>query len=256
VAGAAMSTTRSINTTQQHDVCDVCERTLLRGEQIEVFVSSGRRYSVCELCKPHALHEGWMREGAIPDYSDTSGVPERRRSLFGRRRARNTRADRDARTGRAGASTEPTGPPTLDDELGDRPRRSLPIALPATSRGRENADDRIREPRHVHAIPTSGDHKIVAAIDSFNHSEHRRTVSGVARSLGVAGVNVTPDASVASLVWIVVSWELCWYRYEVDLSESRGAVRLAGQGYELDELAEHERYENASADESGALTIP
>jgi hypothetical protein len=248
VAGAAMST-RSINTTQQHVVCDVCERTLLRGEQTEVFVNGGRRYSVCELCKPHALHEGWMREGAIPDYADTSGVPDRRRSLFGRRRARSARA------GRATAPAEPLAPQTLDDELGDWPRHAQPIALP-TGRSYESSSDRIREPRHVHAIPTNGDHKILAAVDSFNHTEHRRTVAGVARSLGGAVVNITPDASAASLVWIVVSWELCWYRYEVDLSESRGAVRLAGQGYELDELAEHERYANASADESGTLSIP
>ena len=38
-----------------------------------------------------------------------------------------------------------------------------------------------------------------------------------------------------------MAWELCWYRYEVDLSEARGAVTLAGQGYELAELAEHEQ---------------
>jgi hypothetical protein len=250
VAGAAMSTTRSINTKQQHHVCDVCERTLLRGEQTEVFVNGGRRYSVCELCKPHALHEGWMREGAIPDYSEGSGVPDRRRSLFGRRRARS------ARGGRATAAARPTAPPTLDDELGGWPRHAPPIAVPAGGRAHQNSDDRIREPRHVHAIPTSGDHKIIAAIDSFNRTEHRRTVSGVARSLGAAGVNVTPDVSVASLVSVVVFWELCWYRYEVDLSEARGAVRLAAQGYELAELAEHERYANASADETGALTIP
>ncbi len=52
----------------ENDVCDVCTRTLLRGEQTEMFVGGGRRYNVCELCKPHALHEGWMREGAIPDF--------------------------------------------------------------------------------------------------------------------------------------------------------------------------------------------
>jgi hypothetical protein len=241
-----MSTTRSINTTQQHDVCDVCERTLLRGERTEVFVNGGRRYSVCELCKPHALHEGWLREGTIPDYSEGTGVPDRRRSLFGRRRARTARA------GRASTAGEPVAPQTLDDELGGWPRPTPP----AGGRGHRSSDDRIREPRHVHAIPTSGDHKIVAAIESFNHTEHRRTVSGVARSLGAAGVSVTPDVSVASLVSVVVFWELCWYRYEVDLSEPRGTVRLAGQGYELSELAEHERYANASADEAGALTIP
>jgi len=247
--------TRSINTTQQHDVCDVCERTLLRGEQTEVFINGGRRYSVCELCKPHALHEGWMREGAIPDYSDAAGIPDRRRSLFGRRRATKSR-QLGGRAARAAAAPESAAPQTLDDELGDWPRHSPPIALPASGRGYESTSDRIREPRHVHAIPTSGDHKILAAIEAFNHTEHRRTVAGVARSLGAAGVNVTPDTTAASLVWIVVFWELCWYRYEVDLSEQRSAVTLAGQGYELDELAEHERFANASADETGALTIP
>jgi hypothetical protein len=153
------------------------------------------------------------------------------------------------------APVEPAAPQTLDDELADWPRHAPPIAPPA-ARGDESANERIREPRHVHAIPTSGDHKILAAIDAFNQTEYRRTVAGVARSLGAAAVNVTPDASAPSLVWIVVSWELCWYRYEVDLSETRGGVTLAGQGYELDELAEHEHYANASTDGSGTITIP
>ena len=36
---------------------------------------------------------------------------------------------------------------------------------------------------------------------------------------------------------MVASWELCWYRYEVDLSDEVPTVRLAAQGYELDELS-------------------
>ena len=53
---------------------------------------------------------------------------------------------------------------------------------------------------------------------------------------------------------VVVSWELCWYRYEVDLSDHGAAVRLAGQGYELAEIADEDRVEaNASADEYGTL---
>ncbi len=245
-----MSTTRSIRTTYEQDVCDVCERTLLRGEQTEVFINGGRRYSVCELCKPHALHEGWMREGAIPNFSDASGERERRRSLFGRRRAR---GGRDARA----PEIEPLVdlPQTLDDELsmGEWPRHTPPIAAP--SAGAIDEFPVAREPRHVHAIPSSENHKISAAVDVFNRTEHRRTVAGVARSLGVPNVNVTPDAAHASLVWIVVAWELCWYRYEVDLSDSRGSVRLDGQGYELSELSEAEQIANATADEAGVLTF-
>ncbi len=51
------------------------------------------------------------------------------------------------------------------------------------------------------------------------------------------------------------SWELCWYRYEVDLSDEIPTVRVAGQGYELDELAPEERKPNASADDNGSLTL-
>jgi hypothetical protein len=58
----------------------------------------------------------------------------------------------------------------------------------------------------------------------------------------------------SSLVHIVASWELCWYRYEVDLSDEVPVVRVAAQGYELDELTPEERQPNASYDEHGALT--
>jgi hypothetical protein len=250
----SMSQPLSISTKHQHDVCDVCTRTLLRGEHIEAFVSGGRRYNVCELCKPHALHEGWMREGAVPEFQSGPDRSQRRRPLFGRRRNRDLRESENAAT---------SAPRTLDDELSmgewahqppaPEPVRVAPAAAPARSIQREQRE--YREPRHVHAIPTSGDHKVAAAVDVFNSSQHRRTVSGVARSLGAPSVNLTPDGSHQSIVWIVVSWELCWYRYEVDLSEVGGSIRLDGQGYELAELAEHERAANASSDESGTLLL-
>lgn len=250
-----MSQPLSISTSHDHDVCDVCTRTLLRGEKTEVFVNGGRRYSVCELCKPHALHEGWMREGAIPDFQGGSERTQRRRSLFGRRRGKGDR----------GVELQtPPEPRTLDDELsyggwGMATHASGHTAsepVPAGSAGRgANMRDRVREPRHVHAIPTSGDHKIAVAVDVFNQSTHRRTVAGVARSLGAPAVNITPDQAHPSIVWIVVSWELCWYRYEVDLSDPQGHARLDGQGYELSELADHELVGNASSDDSGALIL-
>jgi hypothetical protein len=70
-------------------------------------------------------------------------------------------------------------------------------------------------------------------------------------------VAVNPSASQASVVQIVVAWELCWYRYEVDLAD-QGAhgVRSAGQGYELTELEPHEQAANAAADEHGLLAVP
>ena len=54
--------TRMIVTSQPDVACDVCGRRLLRGEQPDVFLASGRRRMVCELCSPRASAEGWLRE--------------------------------------------------------------------------------------------------------------------------------------------------------------------------------------------------
>ena len=75
-------------------MCDVCGRTLLRGEKAEVYLNGGTRRSVCELCKERAIHEGWLREGTIPAYNDNDASSDRRRSLLGRFRARREAAAR------------------------------------------------------------------------------------------------------------------------------------------------------------------
>ena len=103
----------------------------------------------------------------------------------------------------------------------------------------------------MRAVPTSIEHKISSAVDVFNNSEHPRTVAGIARSLGIPEVSVLPAAELPSVVNVAVAWELCWYRYEVDLSDEVPSFRVAAQGYELDELAPEERRCNAFADERG-----
>jgi hypothetical protein len=113
----------------------------------------------------------------------------------------------------------------------------------------------MREPRHVRAVPTNVEQKIASAVELFNRSEHPRTVAGVARSLGAPTVSVGESDPRSSLMRVVVSWELCWYRYEVDLGEDRPSVRVADQGYELDELSPEELAANAAADDRGALHV-
>jgi hypothetical protein len=105
----------------------------------------------------------------------------------------------------------------------------------------------------VRAVPAGAEQRIASAIAAFNNSEHPRTVAGVARSLGVPIVSVTPASDHASVVRLVVAWELCWYRYEVDLADEDEGVRLADQGTELEELAPFEREPNAVCDQTGAL---
>lgn len=383
-------TTKDIRTSHAHTVCDVCGRTLLRGERAEIYINGGARRSVCELCKPRALHAGWIREGTVPDYSQSDSGSERGRSFLNR-----------LRRGRDGGPRRSRSRPTLDDELSSRdweqrqrPARGTsgsfrawdrpdPSAAPPTDYGSDDpliagdqpeigeepagaggppspdpvapdpgeywedeyedpeaalydepapydepahyderdayseqdvapSDDPApprrpwsrrprslrsgngdsgsgrprpsrrrpppsgrrpsraprptgapaadwrsapREPRHVRAVPTSHEQKMAAAVNLFNQSEHRRTVAGVAKSLGGASVSVLPATESPSLVHVVVCWELCWYRYAVDLSEEVPGVRVEGQGYELSELDESERMANAFADETGQLIL-
>jgi hypothetical protein len=242
-------------------VCDVCGRTLLRGERADVYLNGATRRSVCELCKTRALHEGWVREGTLPAYDGGDSGSERRRTLLGRLRQRGKESpsgvdgasslsdDLDARSwsqSGEGISLQPPAPrqpdtaPRRRRETRDAPREARPG----------------REPRHVRAVPSGPEQKIFAAADLFNSSEHRRTVSGVGRSLGEPSVTITPADERPSQVNIVVAWELCWYRYEVDLSDDQPSIRVCGQGYELDELLAAERVPNAVADETGQLSVP
>jgi hypothetical protein len=220
----------------------VCGRTLLRGERAEVYLNGGMRREVCELCTSRALHEGWIREGTMPPGDGREGRPDRRRSFLSRLLARR---ESPARVEEPAAAAP--------EELVERAPE--PASSPEPAPRRERVRERLREPRHVRAIPTSAEHKIASAVELFNGSEHRRTIAGVARSLGAPTVSVHPAEDGLSLVNVVASWELCWYRYEVDLSEEVPTVRLSAQGYELDELPAEDRTANAVSDERGSLSL-
>lgn len=76
--------TRMIVTSQPDVACDVCGRRLLRGEQPDVFLASGRRRMVCELCAPRASAEGWLRETEQPALSLPPARPRRGRNTLAR----------------------------------------------------------------------------------------------------------------------------------------------------------------------------
>jgi hypothetical protein len=270
--------TRAIRTSIAHSACDVCGRTLLRGERAEVYLSGGTRHSVCELCTSRALHGGWIREGTVPEYDESSARLDRRRSLLGRWRGRrevdaepdpdSLPLEEDGQESSAPgrfelAGEEPTAPPVRPPARPSaRPasRQTARAAGRARDRDRDRdranaAETRQREPRHVRAVPTSIENKTSSAVSLFNGSEHPRTVAGIARSLGLPEVSVRPSDTLASMVNVVVTWELCWYRYEVDLSDEVPTVRVAGQGYELDELSAQELQINATADDRGMLDL-
>jgi hypothetical protein len=218
------------------------------------------------------MQEGWIREGTLPRADESGGRSDRRRSLIGRLRRRRARKpqtrieefvqDWEPAHERGYPPDEPAADPPPERQSTHAPEPA-PAPVPAPPRRRPRvrlreearADTPPREPRRVHAVPTSDEHKIASAVDVFNGSEHRRTVAGVARSLGPPMVSVRPAAARPSTVNVVVAWELCWYRYEIDLSDDVPGVRVADQGIELDELEPAERRPNALSDENGALAL-
>ncbi|MGH2967422.1 MAG: hypothetical protein ACRDMH_18840, partial [Solirubrobacterales bacterium] len=45
----------------EHPACDVCSRTLLKGEQLHEYVSpQGQRFGVCVHCRARAEASGWI----------------------------------------------------------------------------------------------------------------------------------------------------------------------------------------------------
>src|ERR1019366_8574675 len=136
---------RAIRPSTADSACDVCGRTLLRGEHAEVYVSGGSRRSVCVLCTSRAVHGGWVREGTVPDYDEYDSRVDRRRTLFGRLRPRREailgsdpatasgdeteRPERSRRAERAAGAVTASGPVrALTASGGDRSRAGRPGA--------------------------------------------------------------------------------------------------------------------------------
>jgi hypothetical protein len=225
---------KELKTDEEPVACDICGRTILKGERTEPFLApGGRRKTVCELCVPRADHEGWIRESAQNDLPATRSRPQQRRSLLGRLR-------RDGEN-EAPEAAEPELPPSFDEE---------PVP-PPPPREREPAPR--RESRHIRAVPTTAEVKVERALEIFNASDHPRTIGGIARTLGAPWVHTSPDAGAPSEVTIVVAWELSWYRYRVDLGDAGEPILLVEKGDELSELEEPLREWNALADDDGRL---
>lgn len=230
--------TRTIVTSQPDVACDVCERRLLRGEQPEVFLAAGRPRTVCELCAPRATHEGWLRESDDRSVSEPPLRTRRGRNLFGRLRQA-TRPE-DSSPEPAGTGEPYAGEPEPYDFLdGGAAARVGPAPLDGGSHA--PAEDDASGP-------------LERAIEAFNASEGPRRVASLTRSLGSPSVNIRADEDLG-VVAIVVAWELCWYRYQVDFDEQAFHVSVTAQGTELEELARPDRIANAAADELGALSL-
>jgi hypothetical protein len=229
--------TRELKLKWEPVVCEICQRSLLRGEYSATYYDGDRVHEVCDLCTARAHRQGWIREGTSVAELAPGGHAERARSLVsrlrGRRETGSSRAEAPA-AARASLASAMGSPRTEEDPAGERV---------------ELADDL---PHHVRAVPSAAGAQVARALVLFNATEHARTVAGVIRSLGAPYVYAA-SGGLDVLVDVIVVWELCWYRYEVDLENE--VVRLHGQGYEPAEIGRDLPPANAIADERGKLSL-
>ena len=114
------------------------------------------------------------------------------------------------------------------------------------------------EPEPVFSEPmlrrlSPSEQAMVEAAEVFNESAYRRTIAGIAKSLGEARVSFLPLSGTNPEVVVSVAWDISWYQYRV-VFESGQPVRLAERGYELDELDDRFKEWNGHLGPDGRLT--
>ncbi len=93
---------------------------------------------------------------------------------------------------------------------------------------------------------------VVEAAELFNASDYRRTIGGIARSLGRPRASILPLSGVNTEVVATVAWDISWYQYRI-ASDSAQPVRLAERGHELNELEDAFKTWNARVEDDGRL---
>ena len=76
---------------------------------------------------------------------------------------------------------------------------------------------------------------MVEAADLFNESAFRRTIAGIAKSLGMPRASIVPLSGTNSEVVLSVAWDISWYQYRIT-PDSAQPVRLAERGHDPREL--------------------
>ena len=269
--------------------CDVCGRTILKGERVHSFVSAEGRHEVCALCADRATAAGWLpaeQEGA-EEMLRAEG--ERKPGFFGRLFARSERPAADDDAARAEAEDD-----WFEDELSPRPEpaASAPpdpatrhevheldterydveaewVAEEAPAPRGESADlpapepaplpdpaGRGMRPRRLQpdaAVPPAT--RFERAIARFNASDAGRTVAGLTRTLGAPSVSVGDLAGTADEVRVTVAWELTWYQWGVDLGDELRPVYELKKGFEIEEIDAAARQWNASAHDGRIVLV-
>jgi hypothetical protein len=141
------------------------------------------------------------------------------------------------------------GSPSTPTLRGPKRRRRLTLGSLFEPR-RNEAETIAAEPLLRRLSPPEA--AIVEAADLFNGSPFRRTVAGIARSLGEPQASIMRLSGVNREAVITVAWDIAWYQYRVTY-DSVQPVRLAERGDELEDLDVAFRRWNAHLDGEGRV---
>jgi hypothetical protein len=142
------------------------------------------------------------------------------------------------------------GSPTTPTVPNQRRRRRRGLASLFDPRRQAPDDPVVAEP--ILRRLSAGEQQMVEAADIFNASDYRRTVGGIAKSLGQPSASIVPLSGVSGELIVTVAWDISWYQYRLT-PDSAQPVRLAERGHELADLdATYQRW-NAKIEDDGRL---
>ena len=144
------------------------------------------------------------------------------------------------------------GTPTTPTIPGARRRRRRGLVDLLGLTRAEPAEDTIAPPEPILRRLSEREVALLDAANLFNASTYRRTVSGIAKSLGEPQASIVPLSGAAGELAVTVAWDLSWYQYRVS-PESPLPVRLERRGHELVELEGTFKEWNAHVEDEGRL---
>lgn len=142
------------------------------------------------------------------------------------------------------------GSPTTPTVPNQRRRRRRGLASLFDVRRQQQHEPVVAEP--ILRRLSSPELEMVEAADLFNASDYRRTVGGIAKSLGRPRVSIVPLSGVNGELIVTVAWDISWYQYRIT-PESAKPIRLAERGHELSDLDDSFKGWNAHIEDDGRL---
>jgi hypothetical protein len=139
--------------------------------------------------------------------------------------------------------------PTLEGGRRRRRKRNLVEFLGLT---RTSDAEALAQQEPILRRLSDGEVALLEAADLFNGSAYRRTVGGIAKSLGEPNASIVPLSGTSGELAVTVAWELSWYQYRVS-PDSAQPVRLERRGHELEELEDGFKDWNAQVEDEGRL---